>query len=213
MVFVLSDTLIQVVLKPGAATLPWNEHTQQRQDVHDFEDWFLSNASQTIAEDITRDLTTPLFRVNIYHIGDDVYLAMSINHAVYDGISIPLLISEVVTIYLKAPLPQDPVPLSNLLDDIYRSTESTAEAFWKDHFNEVDLEKIRPSRLSRPAHASHIQRTLDISYSDLLRQSSTQGVTFQALCSAAYGVVTRDIFQPGADYSLFGVSSTLLVKC
>ncbi len=92
--------MLQVILRPGAVPLPLDE-----QDVpiftsdDEFITFFNANNAQDIAEEITADITIPLFRINLYISGGTKYMVVSINHVAYDGISIPVMLRNLASHY------------------------------------------------------------------------------------------------------------------
>ena len=204
-VFALDVVLLQIVLRPGVTVLPWrvNHAAELESDSH--KSWFNHERFQSIAEDITADIATPMFRIQVYQTRTQTYMALSINHAIYDGVSIGLLMDEVIALYRGIPTKAEPLDLATILNEIPQKDDPLVASFWTSRLDRIRWEDAAPRRPSRRQPPSRFQRTINVSFSDLGQRCSALGITFQALAIAAYGIVIRNAFHPGMDSSIFGV--------
>jgi ferricrocin synthase len=204
-VFVLDIILLQVVLKPGVSPLPWQVNHAAESGSDSPRTWFSPERFQSIAEDITADIATPMFRIQVYQTGVRTYMAFSVNHAIYDGISIGLVMDEVAALYCGLPRKVEPVNLATILNEIPPKEDLSVRSFWTSRLAHIRLDdrpRRRPSRRQAP---TRIQRPINVSFSDLAQRCSALHITFQVLSIVAYGIVIRNVFSPDVDSSVFGV--------
>ncbi|KAG9127508.1 Non-ribosomal peptide synthetase [Ceratobasidium sp. 392] len=200
--FVIEDTPLQVVLKPEAVCAPLSTHQQTSQiDQGPFASWFKANEMSRIAIEINEDLTTPAFRVNIYDAGDR-FMAVSLSHAIYDGIAVPNLITD-VDAAVAGKDSRGGEQLQPILDAIDASQHS-AQDFWIQKFKHIDL---KFSSMHHPAGSKvqHARRVFSgLSYESLQSACRSQRTTMQALGCASFALAGRDCFG-WQENALFGV--------
>ncbi|KAL0578432.1 Non-ribosomal peptide synthetase [Marasmius crinis-equi] len=213
-VFVTDDTgaLIQVVLRDGTVDVP-GATTKIHLD-EGFDGWFLRSEALNVSTRINEDLTTPLWAVNIYE--DDSsdqssYMVFSINHALYDGNAMPLLIKEFRAIYSSptpAPLLPDPVPLSSVLSAIPPANDPHTKQFFLDHFATIKHRDATPIAREVDSEKEAVWMTypLDgISLGDLKDKCNRDWhVTLQAFWAVAFAIAGREFFGWNLD-AIFGV--------
>ncbi|KAK7033521.1 Non-ribosomal peptide synthetase [Paramarasmius palmivorus] len=205
-VFISDETLVQVVLKPDAVELPFHEHRDIIFDT--FNDWFLQHEARLVSKRINEDLTTPLWAVNVYNSSSsETYMVFSINHALYDGNAMPLIIREFRSVYLSQPLPE-PVPLSDVLALIPPPDDDSTKEFYLRHFSSLDLLGRIVRRPTPESEPKWIQKTFDgVSLEDLQsRCRKDWKVTVQAFWSVAFALAGQKIFNWGGhDEAVFGM--------
>lgn len=201
--FVVEDTPLQVVLRPGAVDIQLNAHERlANMDQSSFMSWLHASEMARIAIEINEDLATPTFRVNVYEC-DDMFMVVSLSHAVYDGIAVPNLMRSVDAILSGESAPST-IPLQPLLDSIHLNLASS-EHFWTKRFSNVDLKALSVRRPARP-HAQHLRRALSgVSYKAVQSACRSQHTTLQALGCASFTLAGRDCLG-WQDTALFGVS-------
>ncbi len=200
---------MQVILRPGAVPLPLDE-----QDVpiftsdDEFITFFNANNAQDIAEEITADITIPLFRINLYISGGTKYMVVSINHVAYDGISIPVMLRNLASHYERRCVEHPSPSLQSILEELTPSDSDEARQFWSRQlrsFTACSL-ALYPSA-PKPPRREHL--SCNLSFSDISQCCQSLGISFHALCTAAYGIVYRNAFHPRDSQSFFGVKNTL----
>lgn len=132
-------------------------------------------------------------------------MVLSINHAIYDGISVPLLIREVVSFYDQ----QETTPfvdLAGILNEIPPSDDPDVKEFWVSKFSGIDTDRQRQRRPTS-AKATKAYRTFEGSFSDYDARCNALRITFQALATTAFGFASREILSHGPKDALFGVSA------
>jgi len=201
-VFVLGAETLQVVLSPHASPLPWTSHNTW--DGHDISKWFEAEEGPRIAGEINDDITTPLFRLNLYRSPHSSYLAVSIHHALYDGLAFPLLMREVDAVY-RAQRLQNAVPFAQVIHNINAvSRGDRAKAFWVSEFEDADV-RDRPLNQRNEREVVRYAKVLDASLQDLRSRCSAMHVTLEALFTGAITYLGQR-FLGWSNDAIFGVS-------
>ncbi|KAF5368041.1 hypothetical protein D9758_004463 [Tetrapyrgos nigripes] len=202
-VFVIDDTLVQVVIKDSVNDLPWRVVPCQLSSQESFEEWFLREESSSVAIRVTEDLTTPLFFINVYDASEKgTFMVFSINHALYDGNSMSLIIREFRRCYEELPL-LHAVPLIPVLEALSAIDQQKCEEFWRSQFAEVDLEGI-VVRHPSDGKGTFISRSLNTSLGDIQACCNAAHVTLQAFFSTAFSLAGRHVFN-WRENAVFGV--------
>uniref|UniRef100_A0A0W0FS42 Carrier domain-containing protein n=1 Tax=Moniliophthora roreri TaxID=221103 RepID=A0A0W0FS42_MONRR len=205
-VFVSDEVLVQVILKPSATELPF--HTHENFSFDTFNEWFLESEAPSISNRINEDLTTPLWAVNVYLTPDSKgYMVFSINHALYDGNAMPLIIREFRSVYLDRLTP-DPVPLSDILALIPPSDDEKTKEFYLHHFSSLDLRRRVLRRPTSDSEPRWVQKVFDgVSLEDLqTRCRKDWKVTVQAFWSVAFAIAGKEMFGWGGhNEAVFGM--------
>lgn len=235
-VFVIDDEgLLQVVLKSDSASLPFTSNSDGPTDTS-FGEWFTQTSANRIASDINQDITTSLFRVNIYSdssTAEGIYFVLSISHALYDGMAIPPLMRDVDSLFSGLALSSEqgldainlepPVPLSSVLTYLPSSNDASAREFWTNHLKDVSTS---PSTIRRPTPEEEVKsartkRVLEMGYGGVKDVCMKMRVTPQAVFAAAFAVAGADSRQGEGvgrwrEDAVFGVShdnSLYLAAC
>jgi len=189
-------------LSPHASPLPWTSH-----DIgggRDISKWFEAEEGSRIAGEINDDITTPLFRLNLYRSPHYSYLSVSIHHALFDGLAFPLLMREVDAVYTTQNL-QDVVPLGQVVRHINPvSRGDHAKEFWVSEFEGVSLHD-RPLYQRNEREIVRYAKVLDASLQDLRSRCSAMHVTLEALFASAIAYLGRQLLGWSKD-AIFGVS-------
>ena len=193
---------MQVVLSPHASPLPWTPHDTEED--RDISKWFEVEEGARIAEEINDDITTPLFRLNIYQSPRSSYLSVSIHHALYDGLAFPLLMKEVDAAYRAQSL-QDVIPLSQVVHHVNPiSCSDRAKQFWVSEFEGVNLcDRLLHQRNER--EVVRCAQVLDTPLQDLRSRCSAIHVTLEALFIGTMAYLGRR-FLGWSNDAVFGVS-------
>lgn len=203
--FVLDSDTLQVILSPQAAGIPWFLH-ELEQDT-EFSEWFAAEEIPRIAIEINEDISSPMFRLNLYHSTDSTYLAISIHHSLYDGIAFPLLMREVDAVYSNEDL-STPISLYVVVQQLNSCQRpERSKEFWVSQFEDANL----VSRgLHRPSgKTTRSTKTLDISLQDLRARCGTMHTTLEALFASTFAHKGQALFGWSRD-AVFGVSVPIL---
>ena len=191
-----------VVLSPRASSLPWT--SRDAEEGCNISEWFEVEEGARIAEEINDDITTPLFRLNLYYSPRSSYLSVSIHHALYDGLAFPLLMREVDSVYRAQNL-QDFIPLSQVVHHVNPISRSDrAKRFWVSEFEDVDL-RDRPLHQRSEHEVVRYTKVLDASLQDLRSRCSAIHVTLEALFTSTIAYLGRR-FLGWCNDAVFGVS-------
>jgi hypothetical protein len=200
---------LQVVLSPHASPLPWTSHDIE-EDCN-ISKWFEVEEGARIAEEINDDITTPLFRLNLYQSPRSSYLSVSIHHAVYDGLAFPLLMREVDAAYRAQSL-QDVIPLSQVVHHVSPASYSDhAKQFWVSEFEGVN-HRDRPLHQRNEHEVVRYAKILDTSLQDLRSRCSAIHVTLEALFTGTIAYMGRRFLGWSID-AIFGVSLSMMRCC
>ena len=189
-------------MSPPAAPLPWTFH-DIGEDCN-ISKLFEAEEGPRVAEEINNDVTTPLFRLNLYQSGRTSFLSVSIHHALYDGLALPLLMREVDAAYCGQRL-QDVVPLAQVVHYINPvSRDNRAREFWVSEFQGINLHD-RPLYQRNEREVARYTKVLDTSLQDLRSRCSAIHVTLEALFASAIAYLGRKVLGWSND-AIFGVS-------
>lgn len=204
--FVLGQETLQIVLSPRASPLPWTFCNIE--DDRDISEWFEAEEGARVAEEINGDISTPLFRLNLYQSPHSSHLSVSIHHTLYDGLAFPLLMREVDAIYRGQCL-QDAIPLGRIINHINPiSRGDRAREFWISEFEGMDpRDRLLHRRDDR--EVIRYAKVLDVPLQDLRSRCSAIHVTLEALFTAAIASLGRR-FLGWSDDAVFGVSQSIL---
>jgi hypothetical protein len=197
--------LIQVVLRSDESDLCWEQKETALTDEQEFTQWFLKTEAAATAKAINGDISvTPPLRICAYVSSGPPFVILSIHHALFDGISLPILMNDVENEYLNH-VPRSPVPSSEILDQISRVDLDKARGFWIDYFQKFSW----PYKVLRQAPSSLTKRQVTAFRTPLSTVKSLatlQQVTLQALLTCTFAkIVAHRVYQ--SNDVTFGVSS------
>ncbi|TDL27310.1 hypothetical protein BD410DRAFT_714619 [Rickenella mellea] len=189
-VFLFSKYVIQIILRPWACELPWQEKSLGSKGTSDVSAWFLDKEAAVISNDILDSIeTVPPFRLRLYSTHNGRFLTLSIHHSIFDGISLSLLLKDVERGYFKHGFDSKmslPRALDYVLDvDLYK-----ARLFWQCQFSGFNWSRTTYKLASR-SHARNISAPFKGDISNLKTLAAKLQVTPQTLLTAAYGVCLR----------------------
>lgn len=145
---------------------------------------------------------TPPLRIGVYVSSKASFIVLSIHHALFDGISLPILLNEIEREYAgSAPYP--PALLGDILDQIGTIDMIKAQSFWADYFDGF----VWPSKSLQTAASSATRRHVvpfKTSLSNLKTLAAGHQVTLQALLTCTFGhILATHIYR--SDDVAFGV--------
>ncbi|KAI0484876.1 hypothetical protein GGR56DRAFT_680719 [Xylariaceae sp. FL0804] len=133
-----------------------------------------------------------------------VYCMLDVNHALVDGGSIAILVSEIIQAYDKAPLPEAPL-YSDFIRYLQKRPAGEDLAYWT-----AQLEDIAPSHFpSLDASAHPVFATLHFELGDEREKAmrafcAQHGITLATLASAVWSAVLQVYIGGDADTVCFG---------
>ncbi|KAF9246318.1 hypothetical protein BU15DRAFT_39806 [Melanogaster broomeanus] len=134
-VFFFGRQFAQVILAPASCQLPWIEKSTSFEDDDFFGVFFFTQEAPTLARQINSAIsTTPLFRLTVYNNPTGDRIALSIHHALFDGISLPLILQFVEDEVLGRSHP----PLCSaeqLLEYVHSADTDSSREFWIARFS------------------------------------------------------------------------------
>lgn len=209
-VFHFGRTLSQIILKPNVCELNWKDHPLSSPlKGSSFGDFFLQKEGSNVAKGINRTLSSvPPYRLSVYTSPIQKFLVLSIHHALFDGISLPLMFREVEQGYLG----QDCGPLSSPLDilaHISSIDHNDAKNFWVEYFSGFSW--TQPALIPNLPHTT--QRRIvqfQSSLSSLKVLAASQQATLQALLTSSFALLlARDVYK--CRDVTFGVRSDVML--
>ncbi|CDO69499.1 hypothetical protein BN946_scf184785.g4 [Trametes cinnabarina] len=187
-VFHFGSELVQVVLRPHA--IQWQFPRREVQGVSDaaFQSHFTSDLGPSIAREINSAISrTPPVQLSFFVAPEPsmTYMVLSIHHALYDGISLPVLLEDLERAYgQQQQLPS--APLRAIVERIVTIDQSAAREFWTSHLEGFPWQRL----LNKSASSSTADVTsvaFKHSFSQLQSKAAERHVTLQALLMSAYG--------------------------
>ncbi|PWZ02123.1 putative ferrichrome siderophore peptide synthetase [Testicularia cyperi] len=187
--------LAQVVLSPGSYQLAWNvvprclPTSDQLAKVH-----------QRVATEMVASLSTsPPLRLQLWNAPEPSrrHLTLTCSHAIYDGESLKLLLSEVSNRLRGTPpdfMQSSPVAFSQVTREIMSQSNEAAKTFWTrklDGFSQTpvpNLTGLRPeARREKPATAAELTISSKHKLADIETVARSQRVTVHSILLGAFG--------------------------
>ena len=169
-----------------------------------FQQYFTEQEASSIARDLNSDISTvPPVHFSLFTTSScTVYAALSIHHALYDGISLPVLLQDLDHEYIHQPqLPS--ASLQRTLEPITLIDQKGARTFWTAYLRDYPWERLLNKAASSPV-ASVVSVPFKSSLSELQKKAARRQVTLQALLMGAYGsLLAQHLY--GHDDVVFGV--------
>ncbi|KAH9484356.1 NRPS [Psilocybe cubensis] len=195
-IFHFGRTLSQVVLNPQSCSLNWSQKElfMLAQNTS-FSQYFMAQEASLIAKQVNETISTVSpYRLSAYQANDRIYLVLSIHHALFDGISLPMLFEQVERSYLGLEL-SPTATISDLLQQITAVDYDMARAFWKNYFTDY----VWPLSMLYPKGVYTTQQlTLPLKspLSLIKKLAASQRVTMQALFTCAFGhLLARKVYK------------------
>ena len=141
------------------------------------------------------DFSVPPVELYAQETSDDTHLRLKLHHALYDAVSLPILIQQLQALYVN---PADQIQSTLRMEDfVARSYHKSKpqEKFWRQHLSGIKSNLIPPkdrARTSRPRTRTEVFRAslVDAGMQAKLDLASRRlGVSVQALFLAAYAKV------------------------
>jgi ferricrocin synthase len=145
----------------------------------------------------------PPFRLNAYQGGNTSYMVFSIHHALYDGVSLPVILRTVVDIYLNI-FVEKKESLSAFLHALTLSKKQNPIQFWKAYLEGVDSITPKHPATDKPINFS---KKLTVSLSAAVKKAADSEVTLNALLCSLFGL---SVAPEGANEVTLGVSVVLM---
>lgn len=180
------DRVVQVVLKPRVVDLPWGQIS--REDYEDTKHYFRSQ-KENIAAEIAQTMTTrPPFRLLVANstASSEIFLLLSIHHALYDANSIDLLFNALRHHY-RGSIPKRPADSDVVHEYLIARDRDASKTFWA-----TSLKACKPFLISSNMEADHklsvMESALPHKYSALSKRSSQILVTLSSVFETIYAV-------------------------
>ena len=183
-------TFLQVVLKTVDAPVTW----VQSKSVEEL---------RALPVDIHGSEQLP-YRFTLSEVSAAVYCVLDINHAIIDGMSVQVLVNEMIQAYDNASLP--PAPLySDFVGYLHQSSEDEGIAYWQDQLGDMEPCHFQSLDASASPVFQSLEFELDAQDNRQLRAFCAQhDVTLANLISAVWAVVLHTYAGKDGDQVCFG---------
>ncbi|KAJ3550989.1 hypothetical protein NMY22_g88 [Coprinellus aureogranulatus] len=193
-VFFIDHLMLQVVLRPENTPDLWKEKAWKVR-TENFIGEFNKQESYRITQDINHFISTiPPLRMTLYSLPANLVLVLSIHHALYDGVCLPLILSDLESAYLGSPM----LPLAsldNILACISSHDETASKRFWLSYFSGFSkpLSPYGDGWQETTTTSGALTQKFKASLSSVKAVATQQQVTLQALLSHAFAklIATR----------------------
>lgn len=186
-VFHFGHELAQVVLREPRTVL-LTETAISDLDTSAFQSYFAQAEAGRISRDINTNLSQQApVRLSVYTPKSSAarFLVLSIHHALYDGISLAVLLRNLECIYLQQPqIPS--ASLRAVLDPVSSLDQKKARKFWQRCLKGFDWSRML-NRTASTSYAEVASVSFKTTLSELQTNASKRQVTLQALLMSAYG--------------------------
>ncbi|KAI0798002.1 hypothetical protein C8Q75DRAFT_862185 [Abortiporus biennis] len=203
-VFFFGRELAQVVLDPLSVSLPWIEQPTEYSDGQKLWTDFLSGEALVLSSHLNSQISEhPPFQLTLFKSASNThFLTLSIHHTLFDGISLPVLLSDVDKFYHDKPrvIKRAAHEILNYIHSIHLDR---AREFWTQTFYGFPW---RQSMLRSPTSREPFfsSKRFRMPLSTLQTQVSTQAASLQSILMGAYGYLLATRMYNDADVS-FGV--------
>ncbi|KAI0362122.1 hypothetical protein OH77DRAFT_1416339 [Trametes cingulata] len=204
-VFHFGSNLVQVVLRSQTVELQFLKKEVQVDSDEDFQRHFTNEVASSIARELNLGISrVPPVRLSFMMAtpSSTTYMVLSIHHALYDGISLAVLLRDLERAYLEKQQPPS-APLRAVLEPIVAIDQNAARDFWTGYLGGFPWQRLLNKTASTP-QADVASFTFRRSLSELQAKAATQHVTLQALLMCAYGYLLGQRLY-GNDDVVFGV--------
>lgn len=158
------------------------------QDDASFRNYFTEREAGSLARELNIDISkVPPVRLSFYTTDTSrtTFMVLSIHHALYDGISLPVLLQDLEHAYKHQPqIPS--ASFHDVLEYLAVVDQTAAQTFWSSYLKEFPWRTLL-NRTASSSNADITSRTFTHSLSEMQSKASTQHVTLQALLMCAYG--------------------------
>ncbi|RPA83004.1 hypothetical protein BJ508DRAFT_77443 [Ascobolus immersus RN42] len=177
----LGTPLVQIVLKKAKIQFSWE----------DSEDDILEEVKERIQTEQLKKFSpkNPPVRLSVVSNGLECHLLLTIHHALYDGVSLPLLISRLEVLYRN---PSSPKPSASSLTPLLAygisRSSNASEQFWKKYLSDTtsSLTPVLHPLESDSSRTAIYKPSLMPSVASLEALSRKEGVSLQALLIALF---------------------------
>ncbi|KAI0780914.1 hypothetical protein BD413DRAFT_608137 [Trametes elegans] len=187
-VFHFGSSLVQIVLRSKAIQPHFSEKQIPRYDDSEFQRYFTRKEAASAARELNLAISkVPPVRLTFFADGASpaTYVVLSIHHALYDGVSLPVLLQDLERAYAK----QQQLPSASLraiLEQVVVIDQNAAREFWTGYLEGYPWQQLLNKTASE--HQAEVTTfTFRRSLSELQAKAAAQQVTLQALLMSAYG--------------------------
>lgn len=188
--FYFGRQLVQVVQAATSSQLPWVEKRTPSTDTDSFCAFFYAKVATSLAQQINGTTSTfPPFRLAVFSRDDHHgrWLTLSIHHALFDGISLPLILKFVEDELLTRPHPTTCSPES-LLEYMHSAKNDAACRFWAASFSDFNWSGHRLTSVRSSDQIRRKVMSLTTSLAALKKLLAPHQVTMQSVLTCTFAL-------------------------
>ncbi|KAG8217719.1 hypothetical protein J3R82DRAFT_5877 [Butyriboletus roseoflavus] len=190
-VFYFGRQLVQVILTPTSSQLPWTEERTPFTDANSFSTFFYAEVAPSLAKQINGTSSTiPPFRLVVFSAPDnhqDHWLTLSIHHALFDGVSLPLILKFVEDELLERPHPFT-CSSESLLEYMHSATIDAGHQFWAARFSNFDWSGHRLTSVGLSSQIRRKAMSFTTSLTALGKRLLPHQVTMHSVLTCAFAL-------------------------
>ncbi|KAF8844469.1 AMP-binding-domain-containing protein [Paxillus ammoniavirescens] len=203
-VFFFGRQLVQAILTPASCQLPWIEKLTSFENEDSFNKFFFTQDAPSLARQInSATVATPLFRLTVYTKSDGHRVALSIHHALFDGVSLPLIL-QFVEDELLGRSHSPTCSAEQLLEYVHSADTDAAREFWVTKFSGFDWSTQRSINLQPSSQIRRKAVPLATSLSTLAELLAPHEVTLQSALTCTFASLLAQHVRHNDDVA-FGV--------
>ncbi|ORY77005.1 hypothetical protein BCR37DRAFT_415360 [Protomyces lactucae-debilis] len=127
---------------------------------------------------------SPPLAFEIFDQDKQSYLAVSVHHALYDGISLDMTYLDVQEAYRSGATVSDRPPYRLLIEHVFRQSVASADFFWASYLR-GSVPRLAKKALD-PTKASKIRKRSNVKNQDLKRVARDLGVSLQSVIQSCF---------------------------
>lgn len=189
--FYFGRQLVQVVRAPIDCQLPWVEQRTPFTDADSFCAFFYAEVAPSLAQEINETIsTTPPLRLAVFSPPENhngLWLTLSIHHALFDGISLPLILKFVEDKLLERPH-STICPPESLLEYMHSTKDDVARRFWASRFSDFNWSEHRLTSVRSSNRIRRKAMPLITSLAALRKLLVSRQVTMQSVVTCAFAL-------------------------
>ena len=150
-------------------------------------DDFIENIGKGMVYHNEVDFQEPPVQVYIFHTFTESVLVVSMHHALYDGLSIPMIFDELANLYLSG-IPRSRLSYYTAAKSLH-SSEVRSIGFWIENLQDYLPLGSPPIPSVRPRGMIHAEKPMSLDILNVKGTCKLLGVTVQTLSLLAYGKI------------------------
>ncbi|KAL8681981.1 MAG: hypothetical protein Q9186_001923 [Xanthomendoza sp. 1 TL-2023] len=132
------------------------------------------------------DLFSAPCKLQLIHSGTKTYICLKLHHATYDAWTIPMLISDLLSLYQNTPL-ESPAPVPSFISYTLKSLQAAPQqSHWRNSLSRCQRTLLRSCRTPKTNSTFLTIPSTLLSLSNLTHHCTTTSLTFSAILLTAF---------------------------